>query len=118
MDSEISLVGVIPFAGQELKWSGKWRARHDSILRAADKIITLNSRYIRGCYHERNRYLVDNSRRLIGLCSEKTGGTRHTFDYAEKSGIEIVNLWHTLEAKDPLRKFFRPIVNANPESKL
>jgi uncharacterized phage-like protein YoqJ len=99
---EISLISVIPFAGQEKKWSKKWRERHDAILRAADKIIVLNPNYIRGCYHERNRYLVDNSTRLIGLWGDKAGGTKHTFDYAAKAGIEIINLWQVLEAKDPL----------------
>ena len=102
--AEISLISVIPFAGQEKKWSKKWRERHDTILRAADKIIVLNTHYIRGCYHERNRYLVDSSARLIGLLGDKTGGTKHTFEYAEKSGVEIVNLWEFLEAEDPLTK--------------
>ena len=98
--AEIFLISVVPFAGQELKWSKKWRTRHDNILRAADKIVSLNTHYIRVCYHERNRYLVDNSRRLIGLYGDKAGGTKHTFDYAEKSGIEIVNLWPDVEAQN------------------
>lgn len=101
--AEISLVSVIPFGGQEAKWSKKWRERHDGVLRAADKIVVLNPKYIRGCYHERNRYLVDNSTRLIGLYSGKAGGTEHTFDYAEKSGINVINLWQDIEAKNPLR---------------
>ena len=100
--AEISLVSVVPFAGQEKKWGKKWRTRHDDVLRAADSIIVLNDHYIRGCYHERNRYLVDNSARLIGFLGDKAGGTKHTFDYAEKCGLEIVNLWQEIKSQDPL----------------
>jgi uncharacterized phage-like protein YoqJ len=101
--AEISLISIVPFAGQEKKWSKKWRSRHDNILRMADSIVVLNSGYIRGSYHERNRYLVDSSARLIGLLGHKEGGTKHTFDYAEKLGVEIINLWADIEARDPLR---------------
>ena len=101
-DGEIALVAVIPFARQEEKWSTRWRKRHDDVLRASDKIVVLNERYIRGCYHERNRYLVDNSVRLIGLFSGKAGGTAHTFKYSEKKGLDIVNLWKNIENENLL----------------
>jgi len=101
--TDISLMAVVPFKGQELKFSKNWRSRHDNVLRGVDKIIVLNPQYIQGCYHERNRYLVDHSARLIGLHSEKTGGTKHTFDYAEKSDIQIINLWPNIAAQDPLK---------------
>lgn len=89
----VELFAAIPFKGQESKWSKDWQTRHDAVLRACDKTIILNESYITGCYHERNRYLVDNSQRLICFYSGKPGGTRHTHDYAEKSGLNIVNLW-------------------------
>ena len=104
---EISLIAVVPFSGQEQKWGAKWRKRHDEVLRAADKIVVLNTRYIRGCYHERNRYLVDNSARLIGFFGGKPGGTAHTFAYAEKENLEIINLWQNIEGQDPIIKGLR-----------
>ena len=100
--AEISLICVVPFSGQEIRWRKKWRTRHDDVLRAADSIRVLNDRYIRGCYHERNRYLVDNSARLICLYGDKAGGTKHTYDYAEKSGLEIVNIWQVIQNQEPL----------------
>ena len=87
------LVSVAPFRGQELRWNNHWRARHDAVLRASDKIITLNDRFIKGCYHERNRFLIDHCARLIGFWSGKSGGTKHTFDYAAEKGIEVVNIF-------------------------
>jgi len=94
---DISLLCILPFRGQELKFSQKWRTRHELVLRNADKINALNEQYVTGCYYERNRYLVDHSSRLICLYGEKSGGTKHTFNYAEKSGIRIVNLWPEME---------------------
>jgi len=91
--TEISLISVLPFAGQEQRFNKDWRARHDHILRAADSIVVLNPSLIPGCYHERNRYLIDNSSRLICLYNGKPGGTKHTHDYAAKSNIQIINLW-------------------------
>ena len=99
---EIKLVCAIPFRGQENTFSNHWRKYHDTILKMADKIVVLNEEYITGCYHERNRFLVDNSRHLIGFYSQKAGGTKHTFDYAEKCGLEIVNIWQVIQSQDPL----------------
>jgi len=95
-NTEITLFCIVPYRGQETKWSKKWRQRHDQLLKNGE-IICLNDSYITGCFHERNKYLVDNSARLIGLYSGKSSGTRHTFDYAEKSGLEIINIWDKLE---------------------
>jgi len=89
----VELIAIIPFSGQESKWSKEWKTRHDAVLQACDDAITLNKDYITGCYHERNRYLVDNSQRLICFYSGKPGGTRHTHDYAEEKGLNIINLW-------------------------
>jgi len=92
-NANAALVSVIPFRGQEAKWTKAWKARHDAVLQAADEVIILNESYVTGCYHERNRYLVDNSQRLIAFYSGKAGGTQHTYDYAEEKGLNIINLW-------------------------
>jgi uncharacterized phage-like protein YoqJ len=93
---DISLICAIPFEGQEDAWDRSWRKRYDKILREADDKIVLNEKYITGCYHERNRYLVDNSQLLICFYAGKSGGTRHTYEYALKKGLEIVNIWEEL----------------------
>ena len=99
---EISLISVAPFRGQEMKWSKKWRERHDNVLKASDSIIVLNEKYILGCYHERNRYMVDNCSRLIGLLADDEGGTKHTFEYAKMKGLYIDNIWEKVSALDPM----------------
>ena len=93
----ITLICVIPFKGQDVKWSRKWRDRHDEILKICDNIVTLNDEYVTGCYHQRNRYLIDHARRLIGFYSGKKGGTKHAFEYALERNLEIVNIWSKME---------------------
>jgi len=102
--AQLRLISVLPFSGHEDGFGKPWHKRHDNILRNADEIISLNPGHTPGCYHERNRYLVDHSNRLICLYSGKPGGTKHTHDYAEKSGIQIINLWPQIIAQDPLHQ--------------
>jgi len=101
-DREIALISVAPFRGQEMKWGKKWRKRHDDVLKASDSIIVLNEKYITGCYHERNRYMVDNCSKLIGLLADKEGGTKHTFDYAKEKGLDIHNIWEQILILDTM----------------
>jgi len=102
--ADIKLVSVAPFRGQELKWSRNWRARHDEILKASDSVVVLNDNYIRGAYHERNKYLVDHSTRLIALYNGKNGGTQHTVEYAAEKGVEIINIWDEICRQDSFTK--------------
>lgn len=64
-----------------------------NILGKCDEVITLSTRYHRKCYHERNRYMVDNSSRLICYYDGSDGGTGYTVNYALNSKIEIINLY-------------------------
>jgi len=97
INTDISLIGIMPHKGHEQKMPKAWRHRHNIILRNADNAIILNPHHIQGCYQERNRHLVDHSSLLICLHSGKPGGTAHTHDYAQKSGLQIINLWPQLQ---------------------
>jgi len=97
--TQINLVAVIPYRGQESSWGKKWKDRHDKILRACDKIEVLNETMITGCFHERNRFLADHATLLISLFSGKQGGTAHTTQCAAEKGLHIINLWNELEEK-------------------
>ena len=65
--------------------------RYYDLLRDSDRIIQLCDSYQRGCYHIRNRYMVDNCDVLIAIYNGETkGGTAYTVNYARKLGKEIV----------------------------
>ncbi|MCL2169250.1 MAG: SLOG family protein, partial [Defluviitaleaceae bacterium] len=93
----IRLICVIPHKGQEAAWNRRWRGRFNEVLIHADDHEYLHDEYITGCFHERNRVLVNSCQRLICFDSGRAGGTRHTVEYAQEQGVEIVNIWEEAE---------------------
>ena len=58
-----------------------------------DNIIVCSPYYFRGCYHKRNRCMVDQCNKLIAVTDGKDGGgTGYTIKYAEKKKIEVVQI--------------------------
>ena len=57
-----------------------------------DECICLSDRYKRGCFHIRNRYLVEHSDYCICYLTEDKGGTFYTVNYAYNKGLNIVNI--------------------------
>ena len=88
----IKLIAAVPFEEQAAKWGFQDRYKYFNILSKCDDVIILNKHFKTGCYHERNRYMVDNSSKLICYYDGSGGGTGYTVEYAKKRSIEIVNL--------------------------
>lgn len=97
----LRLVAVIPFAGQEARFSAADRARFRSVSEAADAVLLLAPAYRPGCYAVRNNYLVDNASALIAWYDGSPGGTHYTVRRALKRGLELLNL-HPGDAAGPL----------------
>lgn len=48
----------------------------------------------RGCYHQRNRYMVEHSTLLIAIIDQKEGGgTAYTLNYAQKRDLQINKIY-------------------------
>ena len=87
----VKLICAIPFREQARRWEILWRMRHYELLRGADKVVLLCDSYQRGCYHLRNRYMVDNADLLIAVYNgSPKGGTAYTINYARKQGKDII----------------------------
>ena len=87
----IRLIGVVPHEGQANHWTETWRERYFDLLEQADDVVTLSTRYFSGCYHARNRYMVDAADALLAVCRKGTsGGTQYTVKYAWQKNREIV----------------------------
>ena len=87
----IRLIGVVPHEGQANHWTETWRDRYFDLLEQADDVVTLSARYFDGCYHARNRYMVDAADALLAVCRKGTsGGTQYTVKYAWQKNREIV----------------------------
>ena len=90
---QLTLICAIPFREHAERWSFDWKLRYHELLKGADKIVQVCDTYQRGCFHIRNRYLVDNCDLLIAIYNgEDKGGTAYTVNYAKQQGKEIVIL--------------------------
>jgi len=89
---KIKLVAVVPFEEQAAGWKERDREKYFDILSGCDEVITLNKKYHSGCYHERNRYMVDNSSRLICCYDGNGGGTGYTVEYAISKSVHVINI--------------------------
>ena len=90
--SDIRLVCVIPFRGQEQSFSKEDRARFERVTSEADEVIVLAERYHAGAYHARNDFLVDNASAIIAYYNGTKGGTHYTIRRAAKRGLQIHNI--------------------------
>ena len=94
--SAIRLILILPFVNQYEKESG-WMAEeieeYQFFKKAAEEVIHLREGYRRGCYYQRNEYLVDHTSLCICYQYKKSGGTAYTVQYAEKKNIKVINCY-------------------------
>ena len=91
-DEDIKLVCALPFIGQANNYPAEWRARYARVIKAAAQSITVSNDYYRGCYYDRNRFMVDNSDCVVTWFDGSPGGTKNTIDYAKKIGRKVINI--------------------------
>lgn len=90
--SWILLEMVSLFDDQAKSWTVEYRQRHDSLFKKADIVTATSNSFYRGCYHKRNRYMVDNADVVLACFDGKAGGTEVTMDYAEKNEVPVMIL--------------------------
>ncbi len=88
----IKLILVLPCLTQTRGWPAKDVGEYERIKAQADKVVYTSQEYTKGCMFKRNRHLVDNSGVCVCYLTKKDGGTAYTVDYAEKQGLEVINL--------------------------
>ena len=92
----IALVAALPYSEAAKRHSSQTTKRINAVLSKADAIISLSENYVPGCEHKRNRYMVDNSTRIIGYYNGLSGGTAHCWNYASEKNLELVNLYDSI----------------------
>lgn len=81
---------VYPFALQSHSYNDYWKNLFMKVLTNSDTNTVLNKDYVKGCYFERNKYLIDNSSVLIAVFDgDYKSGTGQTINYALKKNIEV-----------------------------
>lgn len=92
----ISLVAVLPYSEAPKRHSAATRRRIENIMQKADFVYSLGESHLPGCELRRNKYMVDNSSRIIGYYNGLSSGTAHCWNYAIEKGLETVNLYESI----------------------
>ena len=94
---DIMLHAVLPCPDQDVGWIETDRLRYKDLLRQCDSKTLVSPFYTETCMLARNRYMIDNSQRLIAVWNGYfRGGTAYTVRYAKKQEKEI----HLIRLKD------------------
>lgn len=88
----IKLILVLPCRSQTRGWKEEDIRVYEEIKSKADKVVYTSEEYTPGCMHKRNRHLVDHSGICVAFLKKQSGGTAYTWDYARKSGLNLINL--------------------------
>lgn len=83
----ITLEAAIPYPGR-IKTPDKTFQR---LIRCCDAVKIHSDCYFKGCYTRRNRYMVDQSQRILAVYDGRTtGGTAATLRYAAGKEVRVV----------------------------
>lgn len=89
---DIRLILVLPCRDQARYWKQADVDLYESVKRLADSMVCLSEHYYKGCMHQRNRYLIDNSCACMCYLTQSSGGTAYTVGYARRKGLTVFNL--------------------------
>jgi uncharacterized phage-like protein YoqJ len=89
---QIKLILILPYPAQSEKWSAEQRDVYENIRTRAEKVMYTSEGYTRGCFHIRNRRLVDEAAVCVAYLVKQEGGTAYTVGYSRKKGIEVINI--------------------------
>lgn len=93
VNTDIQLVMVAPFIGQEQRYSAVDKMSYRYIWERADATVVLAEAYTdKGQYLRRNDYLVDNSTAMICYYDGLAGNTKYTHDRAQDAGHNSINI--------------------------
>ncbi|MCL1884605.1 MAG: DUF1273 domain-containing protein [Defluviitaleaceae bacterium] len=90
--ADIRLIFALPCRNQDEKWTDRQKQLYHSLLHEADAIHYVSEEYTPDCMKERNYYMVDNSAYCICALLRDISGTGQTVRYAEKQGLQIINV--------------------------
>lgn len=90
---QIELICAIPFEDMQRTWSAYWRTLFHTVDQNCSFRSFMCRSYEHGCYHARDRYMVEQSSRVICWYNGTTGGTDYTCRYAQKLGRRLDNLY-------------------------
>lgn len=61
-------------------------------MKKSDGVQYICERYSKQCFQIRNVFMVDNSSRVIAAYNGESGGTKNTISYANRNGVDVINI--------------------------
>ncbi|WP_158590971.1 SLOG family protein [Acutalibacter sp. 1XD8-33] len=94
LEPRLKLILVLPFPGQESRWTQKQQLLYRALLSQADESFYTGDFFSRESLLLRDRYLVEHSAHCLCYLDQRrrNGGTSYTVRYALANGLNIVNL--------------------------
>ena len=101
-DPRIQLVAAVPYRAQPKNLRSFEKFIYGCLINEAADIVYISEEYTKDCMQKRNKFMIDNSSRLIAAVSSYRSGTGQTIRLAEKAGIEIrtINIAKIASAAD------------------
>lgn len=88
-DRHVQLWAAVPYDRQAASWKAADRERYARILERADRIEYIGHAYYSGCFHKRNRWMVEHATHLLAVYDGRPGGTQYTVNYARERGLNM-----------------------------
>ncbi len=85
---KLHILCAIPYKSTVAKHA--WHPQ--TILDKADSVTAVSTHFYAGCYHKRNRLLVDACSVCVAYKTKNHGGTAYTVAYAEKQNKTLICL--------------------------
>jgi len=89
---QVKIILILPFQKQSANWTVEQQELYEKIKSRATEVLYVSEKYTRGCFHARNRKLVDDANLCVAYHIKQTGGTAYTVRYAKQKGLEIINI--------------------------
>lgn len=88
----VFIEACVPFPGQERGYGEGEKRRYREFLALCDKKTVLFDGYRDGCFLARDRYMIDRADAVLAYCTQTTGGTVYTVNYARRKGIPVIRV--------------------------
>ena len=86
----IRLVCSVPFENVEKNRSEKDKEVFRDVIERCDETVYICKKYARWCFLARDRWMVDNSARVIAVFNGAHGGTEYTVNYARSKERDVI----------------------------
>lgn len=86
---DVQLIACVPCPNQERYYPENEKNKYKRILAQCDKVEVLSDGYYNGCMFVRDRFMVDNSNRVLAYMNKPVGGTAYTVKYAKSKKKEV-----------------------------